>query len=75
MTDPQPHEAPHRAIDHEKTERQLKGLDGDALAEEHERVEQRPHEEVFEAPEGHVDPEGHAEDDAPPASDKKVTPT
>lgn len=49
MTTPQPKEAPHRIIDHAKSERQLKGLDGDALAEDEDLAQKHPHEEIFEA--------------------------
>lgn len=45
----QPHKVRHRAIDDEKSLRQLKGLDGDAIAEDEELMEKHPHKEVFEA--------------------------
>lgn len=45
----QPHKTHHRAIDDEKSLRQLKGLDGDAIAEDDERIHDEPHKEMFKA--------------------------
>lgn len=49
MTTPHPKEAPHPRIDHAKSERQLKGLDGDAIAEDENLAKDHPHKEIFEA--------------------------
>lgn len=47
MTDAK--DMPRRDIDDEKSLRQRKGLDGDAIEEDRMREKKRPREEIFEA--------------------------
>ena len=47
MADPK--EMKHREIDHEKSLRQMKGLDGDAIEEDHRIERTHDHHEVFDA--------------------------